>query len=155
VLQAFLGFGFAARFKQKAHAAAGHAAEHPKAPEIVAHFGAHALDQGVRIEVAGPRDDGLDGPVEIASGGSADAAHIAVAQLRQHVIQYAHGFAARQPLLFGAQQVALGDHFQDGAYVLRHPAVHQHQAIAATPGAFRARSPPRRRCDGAAAGSRG
>ena len=33
------------------------------------------------------------------------------------------------PFGFRAQQVLLGDHFEDGTDVLRHAAVHQHEAL--------------------------
>ena len=67
VLQAVERFGLAARVEEEAHAPAGHAAEHPEAPEIAAHFGADRLDQRRGVEVAGPRNDGLDGAIEIAA----------------------------------------------------------------------------------------
>ena len=48
-LHAVLRFGFAARIEEKSHAAAGHAAQHPEAPEIVAHFGARARSISVSV----------------------------------------------------------------------------------------------------------
>ena len=44
-----------------------------KPQKSVAELGAHAVDQRSGVEVAGPRNDGLDRAVEIALGGGADA----------------------------------------------------------------------------------
>ena len=57
------------------------------------------------------------------------AADVAVLQPLQHVVQDANGFAAPGPLGFRAQQVLFRHHLQNGADVLRHSAVHQHQAV--------------------------
>ena len=128
-LEAFLGVRLAARVEQESHAAARHAAEHPEAPEIRAEFRTRAADQRLGIEVAGPRDDGLHGTVEIALGAGADGPDVAALQMAHDLVEDAHGLAAPLPLRFGAQQVLLRHHFQDGADVLRHAAVHQHQAL--------------------------
>ncbi len=128
-LQALLRLGLAFGAEEKAHAAAGHAAEHPEAPEIVAERGAGALDQGVGVEVAGPGNDGLDGSVEVLLGAGADLADVAAFEVAHHFVQDADGLLPSGPLGFGAQQVLLGDHFEDGADVLRHAAVDQHQAL--------------------------
>ena len=128
-LHALLRFGLAARGEDEAHAAAGHAAEHPEAPEIVAEFGAGALDQGVGVEVAGPGNDGLDGAVEVALGARADGADVAAFEVAEHFVEDADGLLAALPFGFRAEQVLLGDHLQDGADVLGHAAVDQHEAL--------------------------
>jgi hypothetical protein len=128
-LHGALRFGLAARMEQESHAAAGHAAQHPEAPEILAKRGPRAFDQAVGVKVAGPRNDGLDGPVEIPPGPLADPADVALPQAVHHFVQDADGLAARLPLALAAQQVALGDHLEDRSHVLRHAAVHQHQAV--------------------------
>ena len=57
------------------------------------------------------------------------AAHVARAQVAQDLVEHADGLLAALPFGFRAQQVFLGDHFEDGADVLRHAAMHQHQAL--------------------------
>ena len=57
------------------------------------------------------------------------AADVAVLQVPHHLVENADGFLPPAPLGLGAQQVFLRHHLQDGADVLRHPAVHQHQAL--------------------------
>ena len=50
-------------------------------------------------------------------------------QVADHFVQNADGLLAAVPFGLGAQQVFLGDHLEDGPDVLRHAAVHQHQAL--------------------------
>src|ERR1022692_2200364 len=128
-LHALLRFPLAPRAEEESHAAARHAAQHPESPEILAEFGARAADQGVGIEVAGPRNDGLYGPVEILLGTRPDGADITRLQVAHYLIQYGDRLLAAEPFRFRAQQVFLGHHLQDGPHVLRHAAVHQHQAL--------------------------
>ena len=45
------------------------------------------------------------------------------------LVENADRLLAAAPLGFRAQQVLLGDHFEDGTDILRHAAVHQHQAL--------------------------
>ena len=128
-LHAALRFGFAFGTEDESHAAAGHAAEHPEAPEVLAEFGARPADQRLGVEVAGPGNDGLDRAVEILLRACTDRADVAAFQVAQDFIQYADGLPAALPLGFRPQQVFLGHHLQDGSDVLRHAAVHQHQAL--------------------------
>ena len=46
-LEALLGEALFLRSEDEAHAAAGHAAQHPEAPESLAEFGAHAFDESL------------------------------------------------------------------------------------------------------------
>ena len=121
--------GLRARAEEEAHAAAGHAAEHPEAPEILAEFGARAANQRLGVEVAGPRNDGLDRAVEIPLRARADGADVAVLQVAHHFVENADGLLAALPLGLGAQQIFLGHHLQNRPDVLRHAAVDQHQAL--------------------------
>ena len=59
---------------RKRHPAARHAAEHPEAPEVIAKRGAGLLDQRLGVEIAGPGDDRLERPEEVARGRRAHAA---------------------------------------------------------------------------------
>ena len=52
-----------------------------------------------------------------------------VLQVAHHFVENADGLLAAVPFGLGAQQVFLGHHLQDGPDVLRHAAVHQHQAL--------------------------
>ena len=47
---------FARGVEDESHAAAGHAAEHPEAPEIVAEFLARRRDQRFRVKRCSPRE---------------------------------------------------------------------------------------------------
>ena len=115
--------------EDEAHAAAGHAAEHPEAPEVVAEFGARPRDQRLGVEVAGPGDDGLERPVEVALRARADRADVAALQVAEHFVEDAERLLPAVPLGFGAQQVFLGDHLEDRPDVLRHAAVDEDQAV--------------------------
>ncbi len=63
-------------------------------------------------------------------------------QVPHHLVQNADGFLPAAPFGLGAEQVLLGDHLQDGSDVLRHPAVHQHQALLKLLARFAAEPPP-------------
>ena len=43
-----------------------------KPQKSCAHFRAHAANQGVGVEIAGPGNDGLNGAVEVVFGGGAN-----------------------------------------------------------------------------------
>ncbi len=124
-----LGFGSPVGRKEKPHAAAGHSAKHPEAPEILAHGGARPADERIRVQVSGPGDDGLDGTVEVALRFRSDAADIVLLQPLLDLVQDAYGFLPSLPLGLGSQQILFGHHLEDGADVLRHAAVDQHQAL--------------------------
>ena len=63
-----LRFGLARWIENESHAAARHPAEHPEAPEILAELLLRAGDEGFRVEVRGPGDDGLQRAAEIFRG---------------------------------------------------------------------------------------
>ena len=128
-LQTLLRLGLALGIKNEAHAAAGHAAEHPEAPEIAAEFRADGGDEGFGEGVAGPGNDGLQRLVEIARGQPAQGADIAGAQGGQDFIEQTDGLAAAGPFAVGTQQVFFRDHLEDGADVLGHAAVDEHEAL--------------------------
>ena len=50
-------------------------------------------------------------------------------QGRQDVVEHCIASLAGLPFRLAAQQVFFGDHLQDRADVLRHAAVHEHQAV--------------------------
>src|ERR1035441_9915912 len=77
--------------------AAGHAAKHPEAPEILAEFGARAADQRICIEVAGPGNDGLYGSVEVLLRTRPDGSDIALLQVAHHFIENTDGLLAALP----------------------------------------------------------
>ena len=129
--------------KDKTHAAAGHAAQHPEAPEIPAELRARLLDQPVGVEVARPGNDRLDRPAEIALGGLAYGLHIARLQMAQYPVQSSDGLLASRPLLFRAQQILLRHHLQNRPHILGHAAVNQHQAgLQSLPGLLADLIPP-------------
>ena len=132
LLHVVLGGGLGGRIKDESHAAAGHAAQHPKPPEPLAEFSPRTADQLLGKEITDPRNDRLDRAVEIALGHIADAAHIAIAQRSYNLVEDATCLLPAQPLSLGAQQVLFGDHLQDRADVLCHAAMHQHQAVLQT-----------------------
>ena len=81
------------------------------------------------IEIAGPGNDGLDGAGEVAVERGAQSANVAALEEPRDLIQDPDGLPSSQPFGFRAEQVLLGDHLEDGADVLRHAAMHQHQAL--------------------------
>ena len=128
-LQALLCGGLLFRRENESHAAARHAAEHPEAPEVFPEPGGHTLDERLGVIAGGPGNNGLNRPAKIARGGRADGADIAFLQCGKNFVEYAEGLLAAAPLGFGAEQVFLGDHFEDRAHILRHTAVHEHEAF--------------------------
>src|ERR1035438_2803238 len=64
--------------EHESHPAAGHSAQHPEAIEIPAELRADSVDQRFRVEVAGPRDDGLNGSEKVAFGGRPQRRNVAV-----------------------------------------------------------------------------
>ena len=121
--------GLALGAEEESHAAAAHAAEHPEAPEVVAEFLADTVDQRVGVEIAGPRNNGLDGAVEVALQAAAERADVAPLEMAGDLIEDPDGLAAAEPLGFTAQEVLLGDHLKNGTDILRHAAVDEHQAL--------------------------
>src|ERR1019366_1052547 len=91
--------------------------------------GARAADQGVGIQVAGPRNDGLYRSIEVLLGTRPNGADIAILQMAHYFIENTDGLLAAKPFRLRPQQVFFGHHLQDGPHVLRHAAVHQHQAL--------------------------
>ena len=69
------------------------------------------------------------GPSKFRSVEDAEAANVAVLQAGDQVVEDAAGFLASTPLAFRPQQILFRDHFQNGADVLSHTAVDQHQAL--------------------------
>ena len=59
------------------------------------------------------------------------------------------------PFGLGTQQIFLGDHLQNRADILRHAAVHEHQAVLKRLRAYRRKLPPHREFDAAASADRG
>src|ERR1035437_6009526 len=86
-----LRFGFPLGREEEAHAAAGHSAEHPEAPEILAHGGVRLPDERIRVQVPGPGNDGLDGTVEVAVRLRSDGADVLLIQPFQALVQNAEG----------------------------------------------------------------
>ena len=82
----FLRGGLAVRVEEETHASASHAAEHPEAPEIGAEVFTRSIDQCLRVEIAGPGDDVLNGAVEIALRAIADGCDTAGAQMPEHLV---------------------------------------------------------------------
>ncbi len=115
--------------EHESHPAAGHSAQHPEAIEIPAELRADSVDQRFRVEVAGPRDDGLNGSEKVAFGGRPQRRNVAGFQASQNLVEDGDRLLASLPFRFPAQQVFLGDHFEDRPHVLRHAAVHQDQAV--------------------------
>ena len=127
-LEAPLGNALFFRRKNESHPAAGHASQHPEAPKILGELRAHASDECFRIKGAGPRDDALNRLSKIARGGQSDGADVAALQRRENFLQCLQRFLAGAPLRLGPEQVFFGDHFEDGADVLGHAAVNEHEA---------------------------
>ena len=124
-----LRLGFARGREDETHAAAGHAAEHPEAPEIRAELRAHLLDEPLGVVGGGPRDDRLDRALEIARRHRADRGDVAVAQGVEDLREDAERFLPAGPFGGGAQQIFLRHHLEDRPDVLRHAAVDEHERI--------------------------
>ena len=70
------------------------------------------------------------GPSKLRCVDRADAPRTSPSRRRpSDLVQNAHGLLAALPFGLRAQQVLLGDHFQNRPDILRHAAVHQHQAV--------------------------
>jgi len=128
-LHADLGLRFSLRVEQESHAAAAHSPEHPEAPEIVTEFNASTVDQRGCVQIAGPGNDGLDRALEVALEATAERSDVAPLEMTGDLIKDCDGLLAADPLGFTAQQVLLGDHFKNGADILRHPTVDEDKAL--------------------------
>ena len=131
------------RREDETHAAAGHAAEHPEAPEVAAELGLAFGDELFGEVVRGPRNDRLERLAEVARGRRAERLDVAALQRRDHFVEHAEGILAAEPFGVGTEQVFLRHHFKDGPDVLGHAAVDDderiHQRLAGGLGNFVAR----------------
>ena len=71
----------------------------------------------------------MNGAVKIPFRAGAQAANVSALQAGNEVIEDVAGFAPAMPLAFGTKQVFLRHHLQNGAHILRHAAVDEHQAL--------------------------
>jgi len=129
LLHPVLGRSAHGGIEDEPHPAAGHAAQHQESPEVLAVLRFHPLDQAFRVEGRGPRDDRLEWPGEIARGECAQPADITALQGLDDLVEDAARLLPAQPLCLRPQQVLLRHHFQDRSDVLRHPPMHEHQAV--------------------------
>src|SRR5262249_10368975 len=91
--------------------------------------GVHALDEGLRIEVAGPWNDRLDRTIEVLLSAGADGADVAASKMGRYLVQDRDCLLAAGPFGLRSQQILLGDHLPDRTHILRHTPVHQHEAL--------------------------
>ena len=129
LLQFFLTFAFSLRRKNKTHAAAGHAAEHPEAPEVIAKGGSCARDQLFGIKTRDPRDDRLQRAEKVIRQRGAERADVSGGKQTKNMIQRGDSLAPRLPFSFAPQQIFLRDHFKNRSDVLRHAAVHEDERV--------------------------
>ena len=124
-----LGFGATVRGKNKTHAAAGHAAEHPESPEIVTEGGAGALDELLGVAIAHPRNHRLQRAKEIFGERTAEAANVAGGEQREDVVERGDGSASGTELGLAAEEIFFRGHLEDRTDVLGHAAVDEHERI--------------------------
>ena len=74
--QELLGRRLGGRREHEPHAAPGHAAEHPEAPEVIAEPAADAVDEQLRVRVGRPRDEGLERAEEVARRRAPESADV-------------------------------------------------------------------------------
>ncbi len=129
LVDCFERFRFAGGFDNEAHSAAGHAAEHPEAPEIVAEFSGNAGDESFGKVVGGPGDDRLERAAEVLGGELSEGANVAGAQGIEDLVEEVEGVLTSLPFGFGTEEVFLGDHFENGADILGHATVHKDEGI--------------------------
>ena len=84
----------------------------------------------LRVQIGGPRNDGLNRAVEVALQAVRRARECHRAASWPVIsIEDSDCLAAAEPLRLAAQQVLLSDHLKNGTDILRHAAVNQHQAL--------------------------
>ena len=127
--QPLLRLRLAQRVKEKAHPPPRHAPQHPEPPEVGAKGRTSPLDQRLSVQVAGPRDDRLDRAAKVELGGSPQPPNVALRQQRPNLLVDPNRLLPPRPLCLGTQQILLGHHLQNRAHILRHPPMHQHQAL--------------------------
>ena len=76
---------------------AHHATQHQETPEGLAKFFTRPFNQFFGEEIARPRNDSLDGLLEVARSGCADRADIAFSQGRKDLLQNAEHALAGLP----------------------------------------------------------
>ena len=126
-LKPLLSLGLPLRGKDETHAAAGHAAEHPKAPEISTKFGLALLNQTFGEVVGGPGNNGLQGLPKIARSGLANGVDVSASESINNFVEHPKRLLASRPFGGGAQEVFFGHHFENGAHVLGHASVDHYQ----------------------------
>ena len=128
-LKELLGFRLAAWCHHEAHAAAGHASEHPEAVEVTAQRRLGALDELFRIVCGSPGNDGLNRTLEVPRGGRSDSLDVALLEAAGDFVQQAEGVLTCLPFRGGAQQVFLCHHFENRPDVLGHASMDEHEAV--------------------------
>src|SRR5690606_32455886 len=93
-----LAVGLALRREDEAHAAAGHASEHPEAPEVLAELRADVRDQRLRVDVADPRDDVVERAEEVLRERAAEPANVALLELLDDPVDRIQSLLTRLPL---------------------------------------------------------
>ena len=89
------------------------------------------IDQGLRVVIAGPRNDRLNRPKEIAVWWSPPEPECRHARRASSIDTHeANRFLATFPFRLGTQQVFLRHHLQNRPHVLRHATVHEHERVA-------------------------
>src|SRR5688572_33426107 len=79
-LQRILCPGLRIGCEDKTHAPAGHAAQHPETPEVLAELLRGPRNEGLRVKIGGPGNDCLDWTLKISGRGRANDANITSAQ---------------------------------------------------------------------------
>ena len=128
-LQAFLRFRFSLRVENKAHAAAGHAADHPEAVKIVVEFRFDLRNQRFGKQITRPGDNRLNRAVEIALRDAADGRDIPLTQMFENLIEKGDRLQTPLPFGVGAEQIFFRHHFQNRPDILRHAAMHEDKAV--------------------------
>ena len=119
------------KVKNETHAAAGHAAEHPKSPEVRAKFLSHRANEHFREGIARPRNDRLDGLAKILGGQFADAVESPPAFVTPPQSHRARQWPAGGSVYLGsgAEQKLFRDHFENRPDVLRHAAMDENETF--------------------------
>ncbi len=115
--------------EDESHAATGHAAQHPEAPETIAEFRTHMLDQALGVIGTCPGDNRFDRTEKVLGGQFTQFADIPLLQGLEDLVEESDRCLTRVPFLLAAQEVFLRNHLQDRAHVLCHAAVHEHEAV--------------------------
>ena len=71
----------------------------------------------------------MQGDIEVSCGGLAEAFHVAIFERLYKFVEKAECFFTSAPFFTGAEEIFFANHFKNGADILRHPPMDDHEGV--------------------------